>query len=55
MDKRKEPKREPRAGQSGKRTYEPPEILSQEVFETTALQCGKKPSQTGACRTMSHS
>jgi hypothetical protein len=52
MDKREEPKREPRTGQSGKRTYEPPEILSQEVFETTALACGKLPSQFGACRTM---
>ena len=36
-----------RAGQSGKRTYEPPEILSQEVFETTALACRKVTG--GAC------
>jgi hypothetical protein len=55
MDKREERRQEPHAGQSGKRTYEPPEILSQEVFETTALQCGKKPGQTGGCRTMSKS
>jgi hypothetical protein len=33
---------EPRAG---KRKYEPPEILSQEVFETTALACAKRPGQ----------
>ena len=37
------------AGQSGKRKYEPPEILSQEVFETTALACGKLASQSGPC------
>ena len=41
---------EARAGQSRKRKYEPPEILSQEVFETTALACGKLPAQGGACR-----
>jgi hypothetical protein len=38
---------EARAGQSGKRKYEPPEILSQEVFETTALACKKVVG--GAC------
>jgi hypothetical protein len=32
---------------SGKRAYEPPEILTQEVFETTALACGKFPGQGG--------
>ena len=36
-----------RVGQSGKRKYEPPEILSQEVFETTALACMKVVG--GAC------
>ena len=25
----------------GRRTYEPPDIVSQEVFETTALACKK--------------
>jgi hypothetical protein len=35
--------------QQGKRKYDPPEIVSQEVFETTALACGKLPSQGGAC------
>jgi hypothetical protein len=34
---------------SGKRTYEPPDILTQEVFETTALACGKLPGQGGRC------
>jgi hypothetical protein len=33
----------------GRRPYEPPEILSQEVFETTALACGKRPGQSRAC------
>lgn len=49
MDERSERIRESDAGQSGKRKYEPPEILSQEVFETTALACGKLPSQGGKC------
>ena len=50
MEKHSERDREAGAGQSGKRKYEPPEILSQEVFETTALACGKLPAQGGACR-----
>jgi len=37
------------ASQDSKRKYEPPQILSQAVFETTALACGKKPAQGGAC------
>jgi hypothetical protein len=41
MDRQGEQNRQPGAGQSGKRKYEPPEILSQEIFETTALACGK--------------
>ena len=49
MDERSERIRESDAGQSGKRKYEPPEIVSQEVFETTALACGKLPSQGGKC------
>lgn len=32
---------------AGKRAYEPPDILTQEVFETTALACGKLPGQGG--------
>ena len=47
MEKRDERNVEARAGQNGKRTYEPPEILSQEVFETTALACKKVVG--GAC------
>jgi len=49
MDKRSEHIRESDTGQSGKRKYEPPEILSQEVFETTALACGKIANQGGPC------
>jgi hypothetical protein len=37
------------ASRDSKRKYEPPAILSQEVFETTALACGKRPAQGGAC------
>ena len=50
MEKRSEQTGESGAGRSGKRKYEPPEILSQEVFETTALACGKLSGQGGACR-----
>ena len=35
--------------QTGKRKYEPPQILSQEVFETTALACGKRAGQGPTC------
>ena len=49
MEKHSERKPESSAGQSGKRKYEPPEILSQEVFETTALACGKVPPKGGRC------
>lgn len=51
MEKRGERSREPRAGQSGKRKYEPPEIVSQKVFETTALACGKRFGGGGKCGT----
>jgi len=48
------PSEQPRASrqvEKRKRKYEPPEILSQQVFETTALACGKLPAQGGACNT----
>jgi hypothetical protein len=49
MEKRtdRDPARDPKRG--GKRKYEPPEILSQQVFETTALACAKTPGGGGAC------
>jgi hypothetical protein len=47
MEQRSE--RETRPHESGKRKYEPPEIQSQEVFETTALACAKRSGQGGAC------
>lgn len=53
MEKQGEGNREAGTGQSGKRKYDPPEILSQEVFETTALACGKLPGGKGACSTKS--
>ena len=39
--------REERPAQGSKRKYSPPEILTQEVFETTALACGKRVGQGG--------
>ena len=33
----------------GKRPYEPPRIRSEEIFETTALACGKRSGQGGNC------
>jgi hypothetical protein len=49
MEKHSEPGRDAQGERGGKRKYEPPEIQSQEVFETTALACGKLPGQGGAC------
>jgi len=49
MEKDSERNREVGTGQGGKRKYEPPEILSQEIFETTALACGKLPGGKGQC------
>lgn len=34
-----------------KRKYEPPEIVSEEVFETTALACRKMGGSGGVCNT----
>jgi hypothetical protein len=48
MEQRDERNVEAGSGQSGKRKYEPPEILSQEVFETTALAC-MKVTGVGVC------
>ena len=39
---------EQRSQKSSKRKYSPPEITTQEVFETTALACGKRIGQGGA-------
>ncbi len=49
MEKHDERNREAGTGRAGKRKYEPPEIQSQEVFETTALACLKKAGQGGPC------
>ena len=32
-----------------KRPYEAPAIVSEQIFETTALACGKRPAQGGKC------
>ena len=33
----------------GKRPYEAPAIVSEQIVETTALACGKRPDQGGKC------
>ena len=43
MDKSEAPGGQPR------RPYEPPAIVSEQIFETTALACGKRPAQGGKC------
>ena len=47
MERRDERNVQPGPERRAKRKYEPPEILSQEVFETTALACMKVVG--GAC------
>lgn len=32
-----------------RRKYEPPMVLSEAIFETTALRCGKIPGQSAKC------
>jgi hypothetical protein len=49
MDPKGSERTEDRGDQTRKRPYEPPRILSEGIFETTALACGKKPSQGGKC------
>lgn len=49
MDQRGEQIRESDAGQSGKQKYEPPDIMSQQIFETTALACRKVFGGGGGC------
>jgi hypothetical protein len=38
-----------RTGERGKRAYEAPAIASEQIFETTALACGKKAGQGSKC------
>jgi hypothetical protein len=38
-----------RATEPGKRPYEAPAIVSEQIFETTALACGKRPAEGGKC------
>ena len=39
------------AAAPGKRPYEAPAISSEQIFETTALACGKRQAQGGKCNT----
>ena len=43
------PESERAAEQGSKRPYEAPAIASEQIFETTALACGKRPAQGGKC------
>jgi hypothetical protein len=36
----------------GKRPYEPPAVVSERIFETTALACGKVTGAPGKCMGM---
>jgi hypothetical protein len=38
-----------RAAEPDKRPYEAPAIVSEQIFETTALACGKRPAEGGKC------
>jgi hypothetical protein len=38
-----------RGAEQRKRPYEAPAIVSEQIFETTALACGKVPAQGGKC------
>jgi hypothetical protein len=38
-----------RVGEQGKRPYEAPAIASEQIFETTALACGKRMGQGAKC------
>ena len=49
MTQQPEQHREAGGRHQDKRKYDPPRIVSQQVFETTALACGKIPSQGGPC------
>lgn len=49
MEKRDKADKEKSRDQKAKRKYERPEILSEEIFETTALACGKIAGQGGRC------
>lgn len=35
--------------EEGKRPYEAPAIASEQIFETTALACGKRDTEGGKC------
>ena len=50
MDPNGSDRTEDRGDQTRKRPYEPPRILSEEIFETTALACAKKPGQGIKCQ-----
>ena len=49
MDKSDKPGRKEADGKKVRRKYERPAVVSEEIFETTALACGKITGQGGRC------
>lgn len=43
--------RDARRDGPAKRPYEAPRIVSEKIFETTALKCGKRSGGSGQCTT----
>jgi hypothetical protein len=39
----------PEQAEDKRRPYEPPRIVSEQIFETTALACAKRPAEGGKC------
>lgn len=50
MDIRKPPEQGPAAGKPEKKPYEKPAFRHEQVFETTALACGKTSGVQASCR-----
>ncbi len=43
------PKTKPEATKKKRKAYVKPAVISEQIFETTALACGKQPGRGGAC------
>ncbi len=41
---------QPPGGNSGKKPYTKPSVVSEPIYETLALACGKHPAQGSVCR-----
>ena len=47
--KPEEQRTEKQRGKKPKKPYRKPACVSEQIFETTALACGKQPGRGGAC------